>query len=399
MSADSQPKLVVEDVIERVTALCEVPSVSRSENQIGGRTAEILQRDGLEVDLQEVEPGRRNVIARLRTGRSGPQLLFNGHLDTLPPPAVGWTRDPYLPMIENGRLYAAEINNMKGAVGGMMAAMAELVRHRHQLRGEIILSAVVGECDSLGLGTVTALERGLHADFCINGEPTDLAVMTSHSGVTQLKLIIKGRAAHVSQRAQGIDAIAKLVALLPLINEKILTFDQHPDFPGLPTIHVGLIRGGILPSTLAERAEVGIDVRTVPGMTAETVLADIQRFILKIRASDPQLDVEVTLSTRPDFMQPRPFHMEKTAPIVEAVAAAHRLVTGKKATVGTLIPQVFFGSDASHISAAGIPTAIYGPGKVTDISTPNESMAVDDMWTAANVYLASASALCAATGP
>src|SRR5688500_9130920 len=163
MSADSQPKLVVEDVIERVTALCEIPSVSRSENQIGARTAEILQRDGLEVDLQEVEPGRRNVIARLRTGRSGPQLLFNGHLDTLPPPAVGWTRDPYQPMIENGRLYAAEINNMKGAVGGMMAAMAELVRQQHRLRGEIILSAVVGECDSLGLGTVTALERGLYA--------------------------------------------------------------------------------------------------------------------------------------------------------------------------------------------------------------------------------------------
>jgi acetylornithine deacetylase len=223
--------------------------------------------------------------------------------------------------------------------------------------------------------------------------------MTSHSGVTQLKLIIKGRAAHVSQRAQGIDAIAKLVALLPLINEKILTFDRHPAFPGLPTIHVGLIRGGILPSMLAERAEVGIDVRTVPGMTAETVLADIQRFILKTRAKDPQLDVEVTLSARPDFMQPRPFHMEKTAPIVEAVAAAHRLVTGKTAKVGTLIPQVFFGSDASHISAAGIPTAIYGPGKVTDISTPNESMAVDDMWTAANVYLASASALCGGTGP
>ncbi len=387
--------LAPEAVIGRVAALCEIPSVSREEGRIGARAAQILREDGLEVEEQEVEPQRRNVIARLNTGRTGPRLLFNGHLDTLPPPATGWTREPYRPQIENDRLYGAEINNMKAAVGGMMAALASLAKRRDELSGEIILSAVVGECDALGLGTVAALERGLTADFCINGEPTDLAVMTSHSGVTQLRLLVKGQPAHVSQRAQGVDAIAKLVALLPRITENALTFERHLDFPGLPTIHVGIIKEGFLPSMLADQAKAGIDVRTVPGMTAETVLADLKRLIAEARTADPELDATVTLSSRPNFMQPPPFHMDRTAPIVTAVALAHHQVTGAAAEVGTLVPQVFFGSDASHLLAAGIPTAIYGPGKVTDISTPNESMAVDDMMIAANVYLASALNLCA----
>jgi acetylornithine deacetylase len=382
-------------VTDRVCALCEIPSVSRHEGEIGKRAAQIMRHDGLDVEEQEVAPQRNNIIARLRTGRAGPTLLFNGHLDTLPPPTSGWTRDPYRPQIENGRLYAAEINNMKGAVGAMMAALATLVKRRDELSGEIILSAVVGECDSLGFGTVSALERGLKADSCINGEPTNLAVMTSHSGVTQLELVIRGRSAHVSQRAQGIDAIAKLVALLPSITEQALSFTRHPDFPGLPTVHVGRLEGGILPSMLAEEARAGIDVRTVPGMTAQSVLADLEQLIARAKASDPDLDASLTLSPRPKFMQPPPFHVDKQATIVTAVAAAHRQVAGSTARVGTLIPQVFFGSDASHLLAAGIPTAIYGPGEVTDISTPDESMALEHMLTAANVYLSSARAICA----
>lgn len=377
------------DVIDRVVALCEIPSVSGEEEKISNLAADLLRADGLEVEEQEVMTGRSNVIATLRSGRPGFRLLFNGHLDTLPP-AAGYTRDPYRPAIENGRLYAAEVNNMKAAIGGMMAVMAWLARHRDLVSGEVVLSAVIGECDALGLGTVTMLESGLEADLCINGEPTDLAVMTAHAGVTQLKLTVSGRSAHVSQRAQGVNAIDKLVRLLPSINETALKFHRHADFPGLPTVNVGVIRGGSLPSMLADRAEAAIDVRTVPGMAPESVLANLRRVIDRAKANDPELVADLVLAGRPDFCQERPYHIDSNAPVVRAVAEAHERVTGRRPTVGTLVPQVFFGTDASHILAAGIPTAIYGPGKVADINTPNESMAITDMVTAAQVYLATA---------
>jgi acetylornithine deacetylase len=386
-----------EAVIERVVALCEIPSASGEEDRISSRAADILRADGLDVEEQEVMPGRRNVIATLRSARPGVRLLFNGHLDTLPP-APGYTRDPYRPAIEDGRLYAAEVNNMKAAVGGMMAVMAWLSRHRNRISGEIVLSAVIGECDALGLGTVTMLEKGIIADLCINGEPTDLAVMTAHAGVSQLKLVVTGSSAHVSQRAHGVNAIDRLVRLLPGINESSLSYRKHDDFPGLPTVNVGTIRGGSLPSMLANHAEAAIDVRTVPGMTPESVVADLQRVIDKAKATDPELAAELVLASRPGFCQEPPFHIDRNAPVVRVVAAAHERVTSRKATVGTLVPQVFFGTDASHLLAAGIPTAIYGPGKVADINSPNESMAVADMVGAAQVYLASALALCATEG-
>lgn len=90
-----------------------------------------------------------------------------------------------------------------------------------------------------------------------------------------------------------------------------------------------------------------------------------------------------------------PFHIDPDTPVILAVADAHASVIGRRPTVGSLVPQVFFGTDASHLLAAGIPTAIYGPGKVSDINTPDESMAVADMLQAAQVYFLSALTICA----
>ena len=160
------------------------------------------------------------------------------------------------------------------------------------------------------------------------------------------------------------------------------------------TLNIGIIQGGQLPSMLAETAYAGIDVRTVPGMTPESVLADLEQAIENLRRRDPSIMAELKLSERPAFCQEYPFHMNPNAPVVRTLADAHERITGHRATVGTLVPQVFFGTDASHILAAGIPTAIYGPGKVADINTPDESIAIDEVIVAAEVYLESALTIC-----
>jgi acetylornithine deacetylase len=146
---------------------------------------------------------------------------------------------------------------------------------------------------------------------------------------------------------------------------------------------------------LAELAEAAIDVRTVPGMTPESVLSDFTRIISEMRRIDPELEADLILIGRPDFCQERPFHMDPQASIIKLVARAHHSVFGTDPIIGTLVPQVFFGTDASHILAAGIPTAIYGPGKVHDINSPDESIAVDDFLQAARVYLQTALVACA----
>ncbi|MFO0997843.1 MAG: M20 family metallopeptidase [Alphaproteobacteria bacterium] len=380
-------------VLQVVERLVSIPSVSGSEDALSTFVADELARLGLGVTVQEVLPGRRNVLGLLDTGRVGPTLMFNGHFDTLPIPA-GWSADPFTPRRVGGRLIGAEINNMKAAVGAMIGCMAALRDHRSRLKGRILFAGVIGECDALGLGATHMLRQGVSADCAINGEPTDLKVMTSHSGVTQLRLLVEGRSAHVSARESGVNAIEKMMRLLAALDEHALRFTAHPNFPGLPTLNVGTVRGGELPSMLASSCEAEIDVRTVPGMTPESVKADIEAVIARLSAVDSQVTARVELFQPPKFVQERPFHVPVDEPIVRTVAAAHARLVGQPPEVGTLFPQVFYGTDSSHLLHAGIPTAIYGPGKVEDIHVPDEGIAIADIKTAAAVYVLSALAVC-----
>lgn len=374
--------------------LCQHNSVSGAEAGIADWIARTLSDLGASVEIQEVLPGRGNVIATLDTGRPGPCLLFNGHLDTLPIPA-GYTTDPFVAFEREGRLHGAEINNMKGAVAAMISAMRTLSQNGEELRGTIVLSAVMGECDSLGHGTLAMLEKGLRADMAINGEPTDLQVMTCHNGVTQLSVSATGAGVHVCRKAEGRNALDELLPALAGLDETCLSFMPHPDFEGLPTINIGVIRGGNMPSILAAHAEALVDVRTVPGMTPENVLADVKRHFEKARTRSGQApDVETKLLERPVFCQQYPYQVEPDHPVVMAIAAAHAARTGTLPYIGPLFPQIFFGTDASHLSRAGIPTVIYGPGKVTEINVADESMAIADLTKAADVYCAAARSIC-----
>lgn len=381
-------------VVATASALCRHSSVSGTEAAIADWVEAELVRIGLETWRQEVLPGRFNVLGKLDTGRPGPTLLFNGHLDTLPVPA-GYTHDPFEPFIRDGRLYGAEINNMKGAVAGMIGAMAVLAQAKDRLCGQIVLSTVMGECDTLGLGTLALVESGLTADFCINGEPTDLQVMTCHVGVTQLRVSATGVSVHVCRSGEGRNAFEELLPAMAPLDRRCLTFENHPDFPGLPTINVGRVSGGTIASMLAAGAEALIDVRTVPGMTPESVLDDIKAAVAEVRTIDgTPPDVEIKLLERPEFCQQYPYLVDRKHPVVAAVAEAHATLFGARPYTGPLYPQVFFGTDASHLNHAGIATVIYGPGKVDEINVVDESMRIDDMLAAANVYAVAGASLC-----
>ena len=100
---------------------------------------------------------------------------------------------------------------------------------------------------------------------------------------------------------------------------------------------------------------------------------------------------------RPAFCQQHPYTIDPNHPVVEAIAEAHSVFFGQRPYIGPLYPQVFFGTDASHLSRAGIPTAIYGPGKVEQINVYDESMAIPDLIAAARVYTIAGVTLCGLT--
>jgi len=372
-------------LLRDLAQMVRIPSPSGQEAQIGRWMARRLREMGLEVRLQPLGD-RFNVLGRLRIGSGrGPTVMLNGHLDTLPVPP-GWRTDPYHLRVRGDVLIGAEVNNMKAALAAYLEAIRRLRRAPQGASGTVLLAAVVSECDALGLGTLALVNAGIRADWAIVGEPTDLAILTAHGGVTQARLVVEGRAAHVSQRARGCNAVEAMIHMLSGLDESVLSHHPHPSFPGLPTLNIGVIRGGTLPSMLAERCEALIDVRTVPGMTPQSVRRDLLRYLRRAGRRRAGVRVEVSLRKPPAFCQQYPFLVPKTSAIVRAVEAAHRHAVGRNARVGAWRPLVFYGTDGSHLCRAGIPVAIYGPGTTGQVNRPQESMALSDVLAAAEVY-------------
>lgn len=366
-------------LVELATGLASIPSASGSEAAIAAWLAERLRAAGCDVTLQEVEVGRPNVIATVGLPEPGRVLLFNGHLDTLPvDPAHP---SPYDARVQDGWIHGAGINNMKAAVAALATAMLA-VRDGGAQRGRIVLSAVVGECDALGLGTVHALEHGLTADACLNGEPTELRVLSEHGGVTQLEIRVTGREVHMYELPLGANAIEGAARIVAALEPSVLT-GAEGGLDQLPILNVGTISGGLLPSLTAAESRLGVDVRSTGRMTPESIRADVER--AAAAAVGEGLGVEVALRERPAFVQQRPFRTAPDTPLLRAVTAALEAETGA-AEVGPHWPESFFGTDASHIAAAGIPTVICGPGSHTQISRPDERVALAEVVTAARVY-------------
>jgi acetylornithine deacetylase/succinyl-diaminopimelate desuccinylase-like protein len=373
----------VEEVLSLAEAMVAIPSVSGGEEPLARFLVAWLAERGVDADLQVAAEGRPNVIGRVAgtTGELG--LVLNGHIDMGEP--YDGAPDPYHPHIDGEWMYGAAISNMKAAVAGMAAAVAAVRRSGVRLSRELVLTGVVGECDEFGLGTKAAIAGGLDRGFAICGEPTTMAVRLLHVGMYQFAITVFGVAAHQKERDRGRNAIDDAMSVLPFIDETQLSYTEH-DVLGRPQIVIGQIAGGILPMATAPSCTLTGDIRTVPGMTADSITRDLEAMLEGARTAVPGLRV----SLEPLRNSP-PFEMFPDAEIVQAVAASHAEVRGTSPTIDR--SRQLGVTDSSHLLHAGIPTALYGPGTFSLLS--EDRVRVGDIVDAARVYAATALRVCA----
>src|SRR5687767_7661260 len=138
------------------------------EGEIADAVARHLRQLGMDVQIQEVEPGRPNVIGVIDGRTAGPTLMFCGHLDTV---GVEGMAAPFNPVERGGRIYGRGSQDMKGGVAAMIDAV-RLAVERGFTRGRIIVAAVVDE-EYASIGA-DALVAGWQADLAVVTEPTDL---------------------------------------------------------------------------------------------------------------------------------------------------------------------------------------------------------------------------------
>jgi acetylornithine deacetylase len=320
------------------------------EGAIARLLAEVLRDWGCAVEVQEVERGRPNIIARVGT-RGGASLMFNGHLDVVD--VSGMVHAPFDATEQGGRIWGRGACDMKAGVAAMCAAAVRGLDLG--VAGEIVIAAVVDE-EYTSMGTRALLDRGVRADAAIVTEPTRLAIMPAHRGFVWLDLNVVGRAAHGSRWEIGIDAIRHaglFLAELDRYDATTLSARHHP-LLGRPSVHASLISGGTGMSTYPDRCTLSIERRTIPGETGDQVLTELQELRDRVRLARPDFDGTVTVS-----LTQSPSDVATSEPIVRALAAA---------LAACELPESIEGmsawTDAALLNDAGIPAICFGPGDI-----------------------------------
>ena len=318
------------------------------EGAIGDAIAHHLRRLGLDVTLQEVVPGRRNVVGVLEGSERGRSLMLCGHMDTV---GVEGMSAPFDPVERDGRLYGRGAQDMKGGLAAMIDA-ARLAHDRGFRKGRLIVAAVIDE-EYASIGA-DALARGWGADAAVVTEPTDLQVGVAHRGFAWVEIQAHGRAAHGSRPADGRDAILRMGRILHRLEQLDRGLQSRTAHPlmGVASLHASTIAGGREWSSYPDVCTVRLERRTIGDETGDTFLGEIETILSDLRNDDPDFAAEATLR----FARPA-YEVPKHDPLPGALAHAAKALGVAAEPVG-----MSFWTDAAILGSAGIPSVLFGPG-------------------------------------
>jgi len=354
---------------------------SPGEAEIANYIADWLKQADLEVELVEPVSGRPNVVGIARGAGGGKTLLLNGHMDTV---GVAGMPDGHQPRIDRatGRLYGRGAYDMKGGLAASMLAIAAARKQR--LQGDVIFAAVMDE-EFASVGTMDLAKR-LHADGAIVAEFTELQLILAHRGFVWLEVETIGKAAHGSRPDLGVDAIVKMGKVLTELEKLDQYLRSNPTHPllGSGSLHASLIQGGQELSSYPERCLLHAERRTLPGEKPEAVEAEFLQIIRELQQSDSSFTAVVRRG-----IDRSPLETSEDAEIVQALQAASAKVLNRPLQIA----GVQFWTDAAVLSAAGIPSVLFGPSG-SGAHAVDEWVDLASVRTCADIYLVTAVDFC-----
>lgn len=367
-------------------------SESEGERALATFMAAEMTALGLEAGLRPVAGERVNAVGTWRGAGGGRSLLFNGHLDTNPV-SEGWTVDPWAGKVDDKFIYGIGVSNMKAGDAAYFCAVRTLIAAGVRLRGDVILTFVVGELQG-GIGTLALIEQGLRADYFVNSEPTDLAALTMHAAAFTFLIELIGKTRHLSKREDAVDAILAACDLIPRLDRMKFSHAPSPEHAAINRVHVGVVHGALgrelhewRPPQVADFVRIKGSGRYAPGQTEEGALADLRAELDVLEGRFPGLKTSLTPEHRVGRPMMPSFEVSKESPIVRAVNAAYREVRGTEQPTGAITPPGFYGTDAAHLfRKAGMEGIVCGPGGRYN-TMPDERVDIVDFIDMVKIYM------------
>lgn len=369
------------EIVELLQALVRIPSITGNETAIANFITEYLQSLGLTVERLEAEPGRPNLVCTWDTGRPGPTLLLNDHLDMIPPgPLEYWKYPPFAAEIHDGKVFGRATIDTKSGLTTILVAVRLLKELALPLRGRLLL---IFSCDEevggrLGMQYLGRLGR-LKADMALVTEPTTMQVEIATKGRLTFGITTKGVATHGARPWLGHNAIEDMTLVVAELQELSREFAKRVHHPrlGAPSLSIGTIHGGTVSNMVPNKCTIEVDRRLLPSEKPEEVRKEFDAVLKRLHASHPDFD-----ATLEQLVWWPGYEISENEPIVRSVCSAFEKVMGRKPTIGVKDA----GTDASWINTLGnIPVAMFSPGDGMRAMNADENVTIVDLLAATKV--------------
>jgi succinyl-diaminopimelate desuccinylase len=339
------PELSALDLARRLLAFDTI-NPPGNESEPARLLGDLLSAAGFLTHYFEFAPGRSTLLATLEgTGRP---IGFTGHLDTVPLGSAPWRHDPFGGVVDEGRLYGRGASDMKAAVAAMVVAALRQADTGGRGAGIVLIITAGEETSCEGARHLAAALdlRGMVGALVV-GEPTSNQPVIAHKGSVRYRIAARGVSAHGSMPDQGVNAIHRIAEVVARLRCFDFGTPPHP-LLGAPTLNIGTITGGAGINLVADAAELGVDVRLIPGQQEEMVRARIQAEL------GPDLTIE-------RLEQADSVATDRSDPWIRQVCGIAERYLGPGLEPG----GVPYFTDASVLTPAlgNPPTVILGPGE------------------------------------
>jgi acetylornithine deacetylase len=393
-----------DEIIEFLGKLVSFPSVTGDELEIQDFISGKLSDMGLDVDMWEpdhdalrkhpayvaVERGyanRPNVVGICRGVGNGRSLLFNGHVDVIPPgPLDAWSYGPFSAEIHGNRLYGRGASDMKSGLAAMTMALDTLIQLDIRLKGDIILEYTMDE-ELSGNGTLACVMRGYSADAGICCETSSLHVQPACIGRIWFEISVHGKPAGIQRRWEGVNAIekgydvVKAVSSLEAIRINELRHPLYPDNRSSLPCMVGMFESGSFPSAFPDVCTLKGSIATLPGEETDEAKKSLIDHIRAFSRTDP-------------WLRDHPPEVRFVGYCGDSaeIPVEHPIVTTLSAEFKTVVrrdPHITGRQGAADtrylIKYGHTPAVIFGPGLTEQMHSTDEWVNIDDVITATKI--------------
>ncbi len=359
------------DVISLTQKLIRFNTVNPpgNEKEIAEFCGEFLQNAGFDVNYYEFSENRLSVVAEAGITDKALPLVLSGHLDTVPLGQKEWSVEPFSGEIKDGKLYGRGSCDMKGGVAAIMTAAVNALDSSLPAGGLRIILSASEENGCKGAAHLAQTADLGKACGLIIAEPTNNLPVCAHKGALYMWVKATGVTVHSPMPERGDNAIYKAARAITKIENYEFKTEEDPIL-GMPTINVGVVKGGLNINSVPDRAQFSIDVRSTTKIEHDDVIKDLQNL----------LGNELTMEP---FVNCKPVYTDEKDPFIGIADSA----AGVDRSSGAVPKSLPYATDAAFLQDYyKAPAVILGPCEAHMAHQTDEYCHVKSIEDAVDIY-------------